>query len=540
MSEPNRRRSSADDKSYGLGVFRGIADFCVRHHIFNAVPSQRRRPDPQYQRFSKGSPRTHGEQGRSSTPISPFIGTVEPADSTSDSHVSPHPELRKVDEVEDMPQEDFSSGDADVPQDIPPNSDPPLDCPFDGEDPEDYTLGHARMIQVQDGGKPCAALLMTLSLSQDIQDTLVCSREIRKIEAEFADRDELDQEDIIRLQSIIHEAEAEIEALREGKETNGEIEEKIHAYEAMVGKAQQEKEMVMRENEALKDDLGRSNEDQRNLQGRVNRALESVFMDYYLVEAEQEEKNPVEANEVDVPVAFEDDLETLNNTPQDDPPSAPKSDDHLEVEKEDDRERVKKDFLTLHAKAHRRLLLARHALTTKPDDDYAAHLAREDDLQHNREVPSQEDFDLTLLLDGRRATRAVIEAEEFLDEVEKAAEEAGIDLEGDGEGDDYEGFGFDGGSGYGDDWEGLAVESTDAARILRWREKVTSVNVELPPTPTHNTTPSPVLRTTWSATSANPHDNWDSVSMLDWDWEQRRRIRKWTVRQERARAGLEN
>lgn len=146
-------------------------------------------------------------------------------------------------------------------------------------------------------------------------------------------------------------------------------------------------------------------------------------------------------------------------------------------------------------------------------------------MEAGEDVGSPSEFDLQMLLDGRRLTRNLIEAEEELEEAKKKAMEEGVDL---GDSEQSSGFADRASDGYRESREAEFAEEFDEEEILEW---IGSVPVEAPRMEEIGVLPAEVEPPELDDWDARSVDVSDSVSVVARGSE-RRRIDHWRKRLE--------
>ncbi|KAF7192498.1 hypothetical protein HII31_06171 [Pseudocercospora fuligena] len=379
---------------------------------------------------------------------------------------------------------------------------------FDNESEEDYTAGPVRFVNASDGVSEVAALLMTMDLSKKIQQAIQAQRAFNKAE----------QKAILKrraLHNLNREVGFEIRShqrrLQQKKSSSEEA-----ASAAM--KKELEKLQLMQENVQLKrQGVDAQLQSQavmlRRVQASMTAILEEVFEVSDLVQPQIAEPE-VPPEELDLQMEYKAFCKDLEKNCSD--------------------ENTEGSVAELQMFGQESLMIAKPALTpeqqAKCDASKAFYdaqdqlrdalarfeqrdVARERDRQVARDE-SEEAFDLRWVHRYRELTRAVIEAEERLDQAKARAIEAGFRVQGESQ---TSGFTDRDDDGYRESWVAEVLASIPRDSIDAWL-------AGLPDD----------ADSEWKGTS--DADEWevqeveicDSVSMVA-DGSRRRRIDKWQL-----------
>jgi hypothetical protein len=389
---------------------------------------------------------------------------------------------------------------------------------FNGEDETDYTEGPARMVFATDGVRDtCGSLLLTLSLSKNVQEAIWAERAFAKAQRTAESKRQI----YTNFRSVLNAeiANHNLRLLREdGEESESQkrrLQEELANLELMVEENQLRQQKVQTDLESQARVL-------REIQRQANVEIEEAFVCARLLEPEddvaddpvdeldlqQEYQNFVAPSEVvdgdsEVTVAAVV-LDTSRNH---------RFASQGPVTKEQRRERELNEAVWT---AHDRFQKAQAAFDRRESarlDEYSANAQAAARGEETMDA-SPEDFDLRWVQKIQELTREIIEAESALSAAKAAAVDGGIDVPMD---DRASGFVDDVADGYRMSMEQAMIGSVPSPKIKDWISGIPEVA-----SPSFNE-------------HSNEADDWeaedveisDSVSMVAQDAGERRRIDKW-------------
>ncbi|KAI7349398.1 hypothetical protein KC354_g13277 [Hortaea werneckii] len=301
---------------------------------------------------------------------------------------------------------------------------------FNGEDADDYTSGPARFVVASDGVKPCAAMLMTLELSEKIKRALRVQHQFALADTRALHEDRAN----FRFEMEVHEA------VRKCKRRTFELAE-LGTAEADAEhenlSIQMDKLQLLLENaqatrQQIKARMDTQAENLRSIQAELNALLEDVFINGNLLEPFSEPaEEPLEPLTIEEEyrkicqaIAEDDGLEEAeiasfhscsdNYVPL---PLSPTT---------QARQALQNDYFS----AQRRLGEAQIAFDRRYETREAEWYANYEAVERGEQArdASVEDFDARWVVRIQEMTREVIEAEEAMTVAKRALVDAGIDL----------------------------------------------------------------------------------------------------------------
>jgi hypothetical protein len=384
---------------------------------------------------------------------------------------------------------------------------------FNGEDEWDYTEGPVRIVDANEGAKDCAALLLNLDFSGRIQRALRAQREFLKEERQLYGHMEKSTafEWKIQLEISSHSSKIlDLEQVNGTEDQRASLEDERSTLEAMLENSKNEGELRQTRLNEMATNL-------RAIQTEVNAYLEEAMVHACFFEPPSDEPDtPIP--EMDLQEEFQKfraERDREKGIFDEEPATLDTSRQHLEAPPLDPEDQAKLELGQAYWKAHQNLQGAQWAFDRRVQ-------TREEEFQANREAAlrgeepmdaSREGFDARWVIRIQELTRELIEAEAALEQAKYAAVEGGADIGGD---DQMSCFLDDVDDGYTLSFEQDMIIGAPEQQIHDWL-------ADVPEDAGPDTNDSPEI------------DDWhmrevewsDSVSMLEWDSEKRKRIDKW-------------
>ncbi|KAK5742794.1 hypothetical protein LTR17_003042 [Elasticomyces elasticus] len=392
---------------------------------------------------------------------------------------------------------------------------------LNGEDaPDDYTSGPSRVVLAVDGVKNCAALLMTMELSERVRKAVQAQRDYAFAEAVYAEEQMAKSQFELKLKSAIRRHSSRIEALQVGGQEGhaGELEE----LEKEVEKLQ----MLLAETTAnlmgLKARLSTKANNLRLIQAKLTACLEEPFICAQLVEPPVEQEMPI------VPILdVDEEYKKLCIATQESqgmelemasaPPSLHSCNEDLKRVEMASEDEYRQDLINAFHSAQDQLQYAQQDFDSKDNQRDAELALYQDAVAQGLEASdeSREAFDLRWYTVFQEITRVLVMAEEEFAASKAAVLESGLRIADD---DAESGFGDDGSNGYAEEFEGRMVATTSVPQVEGWLGNVTDeaspeVDIE-----------ADVEVDEWDARNV---EIWDSWSCVAYEPAWRRRIKKW-------------
>lgn len=343
---------------------------------------------------------------------------------------------------------------------------------FEGEDESDYTQGPVRFIFGSDGVQECGALLMTMTLSKQIQRTIREQHEFERAELAALRQDQA----YSRFDNKIGIEVANCRSKRAG--ARGVDAEKEAAMEQQIEILELLQDDIKSRQRTMHMNLGTQAEELRNTQAVANAIFEEAFVCARLIEDGDKDPLP-KVEELDLETEYAAFCERLKNAYDDTDmvPAAPPLDTSRDNEDEI-------PVLTEEEQAHQDIInalwVSKETLDQARRDFEEREILRAQEYQANavafdRGEPTTDDspeaFDVRWVKRYGELTRALIDAEAAYAEVKRTAFDAGMTLPFVDNETVFEGMITDG-VGYTVSKEQELVDSVPSPTVRQWLSKV--------------------------------------------------------------------
>ncbi|KAK3055554.1 hypothetical protein LTR09_003474 [Extremus antarcticus] len=387
---------------------------------------------------------------------------------------------------------------------------------FQSEDAEDYTTGPARMVCANDGVSDCAALLMTIALSQAVKRAVDAQRIFTKVEmqAEIEEDEINDLENKIISEISNHEMRL---CTLENDETSEGVEQKLS-----LGKELDILGLMQRNTDArrrgLDFQLKRQAKELRRCQGELSSVMEEAFIDANLLEPALEKLLPT-PQVIDLQTEYQSFCEELRWNAENDHlvfiEPLDMTEDKYERPPVSAEEQARDDLLNTYWRAQQRLQEAEAHFDNRERQRYQELQANFDAADRGEETldATPDDFDLRWVQHVQNLTHELVEAEAAFTAAKQECVEAGVDVCDD---DRISGFVDDAGDGYRMSFEQDQVASVPSTKIRTWLSSVDELA-----SPSYHEPGG--LPDDWDAEEADISDSRSLVA----EGSDRRRIEKW-------------
>ena len=337
------------------------------------------------------------------------------------------------------------------------------------EQPEDYTVGPARMVISNDGVEECPALLMTYELSTRIQRASRAQRDFARSEQDaLRQREVLSNFEIdLEHQIASHSTKLAIFEEESPSEEQKALEEELEILELMLNNAKDRRQAVKANLETKANML-------LEMQASAIAILEDAFIQARLLEPEIDEPDtPIE--ELDLENEYQDFRRTLEQSDEEnevEPEPLHTGNEHLQhfdpaiAEWEHEQEK-KQEYLA----ARKRLQEAQSAFDRRDGDSDMQRQANYEAVEHSMEAAdaTPEDFDMRWLKRTQELTRELIDAEVAVAEAKADAIRLGADI---AEQDQESGFVSNFEDGYRTSFEQEQIASVPLPKVENWLSSV--------------------------------------------------------------------
>lgn len=294
---------------------------------------------------------------------------------------------------------------------------------FEGEDETDYTRGPARMVEATDGVDDCTALLMTLDLSQAMQEAINAQRDFLKAKAAATEKVAA----LLRFDATI---EAQISSHRSHLTMPDLDPTKKSSLQTELSNLELMAEEYKLERTAVENNLQFEGEMLRRIQARVNAVLEEALIDAQLLapEAEEHEEFLPEYDLQTEYQSFKEKLRAVDDPLLEDGAPLNTNNDHMKIpmtseerEKHEEAERLQQDLYD----AMDWLEAAQAEFDGRDFVRERAEQARDATIRagYDPEDATTEIFDLRWIAHERQLTRELVEAEEAFRTAQEAVQD---------------------------------------------------------------------------------------------------------------------
>ncbi|CAK4032601.1 Hypothetical predicted protein [Lecanosticta acicola] len=311
---------------------------------------------------------------------------------------------------------------------------------FQDEDPDDYTKGPTRFVIGDDGVQPCAALLLTHSLSLSIREVVANQRQFMREERQVTQQVKEIRKFRLKVKREITSHTTRIKIAESpndpdeepDRELAAKLKEEVEVLERMCSHMERRKDQ-------LEADLRFQAQLHRKIQQEVNANLEEAFVECALLNPDEEDDLPVEQFDLQEQykatlMDMQEPEEMIRGGYSPELPELDTSRDYLhrQVPKPTPEEEAEN---LGRARMAETLQQALQHVTIMQEQFDSKEVSRERDAILNNEAEmrgeetyytSQEDFDVHWVENFREITRNLITAEEALKQAKKAAKAAGI------------------------------------------------------------------------------------------------------------------
>ncbi|KAK5682295.1 hypothetical protein LTS10_005421 [Elasticomyces elasticus] len=389
-------------------------------------------------------------------------------------------------------------------------------------DPEDYTNGPARVVIASDGVKHCAALLMTIDLSERVRQSVQAQRDYAYTEAVTSKQQIAKTRFERKLKSAIRRHSRRIDVLRMENQLQDEVAVELKALQDEVEKLQ----MLQTETTAilmeLKEHLLTEADNLRQIQASLTQCLEEAYIYAEAVDPPVEMEIPA-VPELEVEEEYKKlclalrESEGLPMEMTSAPASLHSCNELAEMVPATPEDQHRQDLIDAFYAAQNMVQCAQQDFDGKDDQRETELAAYQDAVARGEEVfdVAQEGFDLRWYTVYQDITRNLINAEEAFTVAKAAIVDAGLELLND---DAESGFGDVGSNGYAEEFEARMVATTNVPHVEGWLDNVAD---EASPDVDAQTD---VDLDEWDAQNV---EIGDSQSCVEYEPGWRRRIKKW-------------